>query len=492
MQEPSTAPTAQTPAKQPKPWKPRVRQADVWQLTPDELALYLRIAFYARPPRWRCIAETATLCDSRLSDKKVRAAKKTLQAKRRIKITHRLHQTDQITIVNPVIDRSDVYVPHDVVTGLRPSELAIYCRIADRDRGTGCKAQNKELATKICSVRQVANILAKLESDGLIRRYFVEGKRLLSSIAYEFKAHAAHLAELEKRASEACNLGGVPMQKQPGTQGNIGVVTPCNFGVGKEVPKNQFPERKPLGTTGREAIPVVNTHLGSNGSGLVPIDVFIRRVMQTAGYIWRTPSTLTKSGASPAYEAELAAKWERKQAEGYTLADALFCAELIEKDVLKSKKMSTCDYCLDGGMELARQFRPIEPTLAQCVEVLTKRGQIDKQTAPTASGLPRALEQKWEEQWRQCLDAGHTLRDLLLVDIDTINTPHVPWLAKRLVTAIQHTQGNHQPCPNLRGKGCDSVFHWTRDGRILICPRFSGDDAEWGIDHWTRDKPDDA
>lgn len=90
------------------------------------------------------------------------------------------------------------------------------------------------------------------------------------------------------------------------------------------------------------------------------------------------------------------------------------------------------------------------------------------------------------------MDAGHTLRDLLLVDIDTINTPHVPWLAKRLVTAIQHTQGNHQPCPNLRGKGCDSVFHWTRDGRILICPRFSGDDAEWGIDHWTRDKPDDA
>ncbi len=115
MQEPSTAPTAQTPAKQPKPWKPRVRQADVWQLTPDELALYLRIAYHARPPRYLCIASTETLCDSRLSDKKVRAAKKTLQAKRRIKITHRLHQTDQITLVNPVLDRSDVCVPLDVV-----------------------------------------------------------------------------------------------------------------------------------------------------------------------------------------------------------------------------------------------------------------------------------------------------------------------------------------------------------------------------------------
>lgn len=491
MQEPSTAPTAQTPAKQPKPWKPRVRQADVWNLTPDELALYLRLAYYARPPRWQCIAETATLCDSRLSDKKVRAAKKTLQAKRRIKITHRLHQTDQITIFNPVIDRSDVYVPHDVVTGLRPSELAIYCRIADRDRGTGCKAQNKELATKICSVRQVANILAKLESDGLIRRYMVEGKRFLSSKAYEFKAHAAHLAELEKRASEACNLGGVPMQKQPGTKGNIGGVTPCNFGGDKEVPQNQFPERKPLGTTGREAIPVVNTHLGSNGSGLVPIDVFIRRVMQTAGYIWRTPSTLTKSGASPAYEAELAAKWERKQAEGYTLADALFCAELIEKKVIKPK-MGTCDYCLGPGMELARQFRPIEPTLAQCVEVLTLLGQIEKQTAPTKSGLPRALERKWEDQWRQCLDAGHTLRDLRLVDISYIVAPHAAYLGKHLATAIQHTDGDYQPCPNLRGKGCDSVFHWTRDGRILYCPRYSGDVAEGGIRNWTRDKPDDA
>jgi len=491
MQEPSTAPTAQTPAKQPKPWKPRVRQADVWQLTPDELALYLRIAFYARPPRWRCIAETATLCDSRLSDKKVRAAKKTLQAKQRIKITHRLHQTDQITIVNPVIDRSDVYVPHDVVTGLRPSELAIYCRIADRDRGTGCKAQNKELATKICSVRQVANILAKLESDGLIRRYFVvEGKRFLSSKAYEFKAHAAHLAELEKRASEACNLGGVPMQKQPGTQGNIGGATPCNFGVGKEVPKNQFPEKETW--NGSPLVGDAKTHdLGSNGSGLVPIEVFIRRVMERANREWSKPSTLTESGADPDHEAELAAKWERKQAEGYTLADALFCAELIEKKVIKPK-MGTCDYCLGPGMELARQFRPIEPTLAQCVEVLTLLGQIEKQTAPTKSGLPRALERKWEDQWRQCLDAGHTLCDLLKVDIANIDAPHVPWLAKHLATAIQHTQGNHQPCPNLRGKGCDSVFHWTRDGRILYCPRYSGDVAEGGIRNWTRDKPDDA
>jgi len=487
MQEPSTAPTAQTPAKQPKPWKPRVRQADVWNLTPDELALYLRIAYYARPPRWQCIAETATLCDSRLSDKKVRAAKKTLQAKRRIKITHRLHQTDQITIFNPVIDRSDVYVPHDVVTGLRPSELAIYCRIADRDRGTGCKAQNKELATKICSVRQVANILAKLESDGLIRRYVVEGKRFLSSIAYEFKAHAAHLAELEKQASEACNLGVVPMQKQPGTKGNIGGVTPCNLGVGKEVPQNQFPEKETW--NGSPLVGDAKTHdLGFNGSGLVPIEVFIRRVMERANKEWSKPSTLTESGADPDHEAELAAKWERKQAEGYTLADALFYAELVRQKQITLGNRHFLEYCLAGGMELARQLRPIAPTLAQCVEVLTKRGQIDKQTAPTASGLPRALEQKWEEQWRQCLDAGHTLRDLLLVDIDTINTPHVPWLAKHLVTAIQHTQGNHQPCPNLRGKGCDSVFHWTRDGRVLVCPRFSGEVAEC----WTRDKPDDA
>ena len=145
------------------------------------------------------------------------------------------------------------------------------------------------------------------------------------------------------------------------------------------------------------------------------------------------------------------------------------------------------EYCLDGGMELARQFRPIEPKLAQCVEVLMKLGQIEQQTAPTDSGLPRALERKWEDQWRQCLDAGHTLRDLLLVDIDTINTPHAAYLGKYLATAIQHTQGNHQPCPNLRGKGCDSVFHWTRDRRILICPRFSGDAAEWGINHWKRD-----
>lgn len=468
---------------------PRVRQADVLQLTPDELALYLRIAYHARPPRWLCVASTKTLCDSGLSDTKVRAAKKTLQAKKRIKITRRLNQTDQITIFNPVIDRSDVYVPHDVVTGLRPSELAIYCRIADRDRGTGCKAQNKELATKICSVRQVANILAKLESDGLIRRYFVEGKRYISSCAYGFKAHDAHLAELEKQTSEACNLGGVPMQKQPGTKGNIGVVTPCNFGVGKEIPQNQVPEKEPAGSPQGDA----KAHdLGFNGSGLVPIDVFIRRVMQTAGYSWNTPSTLTESGASPAYEAELAAKWERKQAEGYTLADALFYAELVQQKRITLGARHVLEYCLDGGMELARQFRPIEPKLAQCVEVLMKLGQIEQQTAPTDSGLPRALERKWEDQWRQCLDAGHTLRDLLKVDIDNITTPHVPWLAKHLVNAIHHTQGNHQPCPNLRGKGCDSVFHWTRDGRILICPRFSGDVAEWGINQWERDTPDDA
>ena len=492
MQEPSTAPTAQTPAKQPRAWVPRVRQADVLQLTPDELALYLRIAYHARPPRWLCVASTKTLCDSGLSDTKVRAAKKTLQAKKRIKITRRLNQTDQITIVNPVLDRSDVSVPLDVVRRLLPSELAIYCRIADRDRGTGCKAQNKELAIKVCTVRQVANILAKLESDGLIRRYEVDGKRYISSCAYGFKAHAAHLAELEKQASEACNLGVVPRKNQQVTKGNIGGVTTCNLGVGKEVPQNQFPEKKHL-KTGREAMPVLDTHLGCNGSELEPIDVFISLVLKTAGYSWRTPSTLTKSGAQPSHEAELAAKWERKQAEGYTLADALFYAELVQqKKITLGERQSVLEYCLDGGMELARQFRPIEPELAQCVEVLTKLGQIEKQTAPTKSGLPRALERKWEDQWRQCLDAGHTLRDLLLVDIDTINTPHAAYLGKYLAWAIQHTQGDYQPCLNLRGKGCDSVFHWTRDGRILICPRFSGDAAKCGIDHWTRDKPDDA
>ena len=178
------------------------------------------------------------------------------------------------------------------------------------------------------------------------------------------------------------------------------------------------------------------------------------------------------------------------------------CASAVESGVFRvsnepksreafSRFRSLCRSCLTDGMKLARQFRPIEPTLAQCVEVLTKLGQIEEQTAPTDSGLPRALEQKWDEQWRQCLDAGHTLRDLLLVDIDTINTPHAVYLGKHLATAIHHTQGNHQPCLHLRGKSCDSVFHWTQN-TILICPRFSGDDAEWGIDHWTRDKPDDA
>lgn len=195
------------PAKPPRQWEPRVRQADVWQLTPDELALYLRIAYHASPPRYLCITSTATLCDSCLSDKKVRAAKKTLEKKKRIEIKRRFNQTDQIKLIKPVLDRSDVYVPKDVVLALRPPELAIYCRIADRDRGTGCKAQNKELAIKVCTVRQVANILAKLESNGLIRRYEIDGKRFISSSAYGFKAHAAHLAELEKRAADACNLG---------------------------------------------------------------------------------------------------------------------------------------------------------------------------------------------------------------------------------------------------------------------------------------------
>ena len=227
-------------------WTPRVRQADVWQLTPDELALYLRIAYHARPPRYLCITSTATLCDSCLSDKKVRAAKKTLQATKRIKITRRLNQTDQITIVNRVLDHRDVYVPREVVLALRPPELAVYCRIADRDRGTGCKAQNKELAINVCTVRQVANILAKLESNGLIRRYEIDGKRFISSSAYGFKAHAAHLAELEKRAADACNIGG-----------------------GKEVPKNQVPEIKfSLGEPTGE--PITNNS-ASNGTGMVPI-----------------------------------------------------------------------------------------------------------------------------------------------------------------------------------------------------------------------------
>ena len=486
MQEPSTAPTAQTPAKPPRQWEPRVRQADVWQLTPDELALYLRIAYHARPPRYLCVTTTATLCDSCLSDKKVRAAKKTLEKKKRIEIKHRFNQTDQIKLVNRVLDRSDVYVPQDVVLALRPPELAVYCRIADRDRGTGCKATNKELATKICSVRQVANILAALESNGLIRRYVVDGTRFVASHAYGFKAHAAHLAEMEKRAADACNLGGVPRKNQQGTKGNIVGVTPCNLGGGKEVPENHIPEKDyPVAKTLRV---FGMTHNACNGDELVPIDVFISRVMDTAGYEWKHPSTLTKSGASPDFEAELAAKWERKQAEGYTLADALFCAELIEKDVLKPKNKGTCAYCLDVGMELARLYRPIEPTLAQCVALLTKLGKIEKQTAPTKSGLPLTLERKWEEQWRQCLDAGHTLRDLLKIDIANIDVPHVPWLAKHLATAIQHTRGNHQRCQNLRGKGCDSVFHWTLDGRVLVCWRFSG-----GVpDNWTRDKPDDA
>lgn len=489
MHEPSTAPTAQTPAKQPREWVPRVRQADVWQLTPDELALYLRIAYHARPPRYLCVTRTATLCDSCLSDKKVRAAKKTLKKKKRIEITHRFNQTDRIKLVNPVLDHRDVYVSLDVVRRLLPSELAIYCRIADGDRGTGSKAQNKELATKVCTVRQVANILAKLESDGLIRRYEVDGKRFISSSAYGFKAHAAHLAELEKQAAAACNLVGVPRKNQQVTKGNIGGVTPCNFGGDKEVPQNQFPEKEQVGSP---LVGDAKTHdLGSNGSGLVPIEVFIKRVLAAARLRWTNPDPLTKSGASPAYEAELAAKWERKQAEGYTLADALFCAELVRTERIKRGNADICALCLDGGMKRAQQYRPIKPTLALCVEVLTKLGQIEKQTAPTDSGLPRALERKWENQWRQCLDAGHTLRDLLLVDIDTINTPHAAYLGKYLATAIRHTQGKHQPCLHLRNKSCDSVFHWTQN-TILICPRFSGDAAEWGIDHWTRDEPDDA
>jgi len=462
----------------------------VWQLTPDELALYLRIAYHARPPRYLCVTKTATLCDSRLSDRKVRAAKKTLQAKRRIKITHRLHQTDQITIFNPVLDRSDVSVSREVLLSLRPSELAIYCRIADRDRGTGCKAQNKELATKVCTVRQVANILAKLESDGLIRRYEVDGKRFISSSAYGFKAHAAHLAELEKQAAAACNLVGVPKKNQQVTKGNLGGVTPCNFGGDKEVPKNQIPGKEQHGS------PLVGDaktdNSASNGTGMVPIDVFIRRVMETSGYSWDTPSTLTKSGASPAYEAKLAAKWERKQAEGYTLADALFYAELVQQKRITLGTRHFLEYCLDGGMELARQFRPIEPTLAQCVEVLTKIGEIEKQTAPTASGLSRTLEPKWKEQWQQCLRDGHTLRDLLKLDLDSVRMPHDVYLGNFLSRYLPHTSGDHEACANLPGKGCDSVFHWTRDNRILICPRFSGDAAEWGIDHWARDKPDDA
>ena len=264
----------------------------------------------------------------------------------------------------------------------------------------------------------------------------------------------------------------------------------CNLGVGKEVPQNQFPEKEQHGEPYSGESKTNNS--ASNGTGMVPIDVFPRRVLAAARLGWTNPDPLTKSGASPAYEAELAAKWERKQAEGYTLADALFCAELVRMERIKRGNADIFALCLDGGMKRAQQYRPIKPTLALCVEVLTKLGQIEQQTAPTASGLPRALERKWEDQWRQCLDAGHTLRDLLLVDIDTINTPHAAYLGKYLATAIQHTQGDYQPCLNLRGKGCDSVFHWTRDRRILICPRFSGDAAEWGIDHWTRDKPDDA
>lgn len=457
----------------------------MWQLTPDELALYLRIAYHARPPRYLCVTKTATLCDSCLSDKKVRAAKKTLEKKKRIEIKHRFNQTDQIKLVNPVLDRSDVYVPLDVVRRLLPSELAIYCRIADGDRGTGSKAQNKELATKVCTVRQVANILAKLESDDLIRRYMVDGKRFLSSSAYGFKAHATHLAELEKQAAEACNIVGVPRKNQQVTKGNIGGVTPCNFGGDKEVPQNQFPEKEQHGS------PLVGDaktdNSASNVTGMVPIDVFIRRVMETSGYSWDTPSTLTKSGASPAYEAKLAAKWERKQAEGYTLADALFYAELVQQKRITLGTRHVLEYCLDGGMELARQFRPIEPTLAQCVEVLTKIGEIEKQTAPTASGLPGGLALEWEDQWRQCLDAGHTLRDLLHFDLDTIRIPHHVYLGKHLSRDIDFTRGKHQACANLPGKGCDSVFHWTRDGRVLICPRFTGDVEEWGINHWKRD-----
>jgi DNA-binding MarR family transcriptional regulator len=456
-------------------------------LTPDELALYLRIAYHARPPWWLCVAGTEALCDSCLSDKKVRAAKKTLQATKRIKITRRLNQTDQITIVNRVLDHRDVYVPREVVLALRPPELAIYCRIADRDRGTGCKAQNKELAINVCTVRQVANILAKLESNGLIRRYEIDGKRFISSSAYGFKAHATHLAELEKQAAEACNLGGVPRKNQQGTKGNIGGVTPCNFGGDKEVPKNQFPEKEQHG--GSPLVGDAKTdNSACNGDELVPIEVFIRRVLETAGFYFPTPTTTTKSGASPNYEAELAAKWERKQAEGYTLADALFYAELIRQQTIKLRpNQHLLDYCLSHGMELARQFRPIEPTLAQCVEVLTKIGEIEKQTAPTASGLSRALEPKWKEQWQQCLRDGHTLRDLLKLDLDSVRMPHDVYLGNFLSRYLPHTSGDHEACANLPGKGCDSVFHWTRDGRVLICPRFTGDVEEWGINHWKRD-----
>ena len=417
----------------------------------------------------------------------MRAAKKTLAKKKRIEIKHRFNQTDQIKLINPVLDRSDVYVPQDVVLALRPPELAIYCRIADRDRGTGCKAQNKELAIKVCTVRQVANILAKLESNGLIRRYEIDGKRFISSSAYGFKAHAAHLAELEKRAAEACNLGGVPRKNQHGTKGNIGGVTPCNIVGGKEVSKNQVPEiRSSLGEPTGES---KTNNSAFNGTGMVPIDVFIRRVMDTAGYEWKHPSTLTKSGASPDFEAALAPKWERKQAEGYTLADALFYAELIRQQTIKlSHDPNVLTYCLSHGMELARQYRPIEPTLAQCVEVLTKIGQIEKQTAPTDSGLSRALEPKWKEQWQQCLQDGHTLRDLLKLNLGTIKLPHDVYLGKYLSRDLPFMSGNHQECDNLPGKGCDSVFHWTRDGRVLICPRYSGKVSY----PWTRDKPDDA
>ena len=184
---------------------------------------------------------------------------------------------------------------------------------------------------------------------------------------------------------------------------------------------------------------------------------------------------------------------------GSSRAGWLCCASAVESGVFRvsnepksreafSRFRSLCRSCLTDGMKLARQFRPIEPTLAQCVEVLTKIGEIEKQTAPTASGLSRTLEPKWKEQWQQCLRDGHTLRDLLKLDLGTIKIPHDVYLGNYLSRDLPFMSGSHQECANLPGKGCDSVFHWTRDGRVLICPRYSGKVSY----PWTRDKPDDA
>lgn len=458
-----------------KSWRCVIPQALVWQLEHYELAVYLRIAYHARPGGPGCNASVAKLSEGGLNAAKVRKALKSLAENRHVSLQRRTRTTNLVRLTREPSSRA-VWLSHEVVTSLRPKELTLYARIVDSDRGTGSKKTNAVLARKLwTTARQCGNALSKLQKEGLIKVHTEGHTRVLSTATYEFRAFTTHEA-----AAKSVRKPGAHIEKRRlGLLGSFETPQVGNFDRGKERSDKEDPKEN------NNSIHVFSeiTHARAKDHQAVPTSRVIKRLLEVSNYKWCRPNSATASGARPEDEAKLIKAWQEKQLQGFTFADAMAYASLVKKGILPAEDIVQSCFFGDGMSQARVHNAKKEPaTVVHAVEVLVRREYLYRTDAPTVTGLTPTLEVAIAGQWQECIDAGFTLTDLLIAEKPyELHCSSADYFKRNLVAAVTNTTDVIQRmvrgrctsavCTKLdEGVGCDGHLHWTRDGRILAHP----------------------